>query len=107
MQDVLQPFMIEDVLFTPQAYLLLVDEPDFGCEGAPDGKPVCGSIRWVNAHGEHVTPIPETQLFATRLDDKMWIGEWKGEIVLVTRRKQVLTMNDAEQQWREANAAVS
>lgn len=107
MQDVLQPFELDTVLFTPKAYLMLVDEPDFGCEGAPDGKPICGTIRWVDSRGEHVTPIPEMQLFATRFDDKMWIGEWKGETVLVTRKRCVLAMNEAEQQWWDASTAVS
>ncbi len=99
MQDVLQPFMMDGAMFEPKAYLVLVEEPDFGCEGMPDDQPVCGSIRWMDAQGEHVTPIAETQLFASQLDDAMWIGRWKGETVLVTRKLCVLTMNDADAQW--------
>ncbi|MGN1015129.1 MAG: hypothetical protein ACI4PM_07225 [Butyricicoccus sp.] len=100
MQDErLQAFLSDGVEFVPQYYLLRVDEPDFGCEGCPEGETACGSVRLVDAEGERTVPIAETVLFATRLDDKMWIGTREGIAGLVSRKGEWMPLNDAEREW--------
>lgn len=96
----LQPFLIDGTPFTPLCWLIQVDEPEFGCEGRPDGQPVCGSVHLLDRHGERTVPIEETTLFASRLDDRMWIGTYGGQIVLVSRRRDAaLPLNEAETRW--------
>lgn len=98
-EERLQAFMVDGAEFVPQYYLLLVEEPDFGCEGCPEGQIVCGTVRLLDAAGERTVPIAETVLFASRLDDKMWIGTREGQTVLVSRRMKWMPLNEAERKW--------
>ena len=100
MQDErLQAFAVDGVEFVPQYYLLMVEEPDFGCEGCPEGEAVCGTVRLLDHVGERTVPIAETALFASRLDDKMWIGRRDGELILVNRRLEWMPLNEVERAW--------
>ena len=98
------PYDINGSIFRPMGKLLLVEEPDFGCEGVPEEEPVYGSVV-VQKRGEekkHTVPIEENILFSGRMDDGMWYGILGGKMVLVDRdRKTVIAPNDAERQWLE------
>lgn len=96
----LTPFAIDGQEFEPECWLIRVDEPEFGCEGRPDGEPVCGSVVLLDGSGQRTEPIAEDLLFGSRLDDRMWIGRYGGEMALVRRdRVTVLPMNEAERSW--------
>ena len=51
-------------------------------------------------NGQRTVKIEEQQLFASRLDDGMWIGKLAGKTVLLDKRKQhIYQPNEAEQSW--------
>ena len=61
---------------------------------------VYGSIVLEDKNGQRTVKIEEQQLFASRLDDGMWIGKLAGKTVLLDKRKQYIYQpNEAEQSW--------
>ena len=78
-----EPFDLNGSVFRPLAKLLYVEEPDFGCEGVPEDGVVYGSIVLEDKNGQRTVKIEEQQLFASRLDDGMWIGKLAGKTVLL------------------------
>lgn len=100
MRKELEPFGVEGREIQPVGYLIRVDEPEFGCEGRPDGQPVYGTVLLCDAQGERTVPIEETVLMRSRLDDKMTIGLLDGTLVLVSRtRTTYVPLSEEEQQW--------
>jgi hypothetical protein len=55
-------------------HITRIDEPDFGCEGAPDGKPICDKITFIVNGDELVLEIPETLVWQTGIDEGMDIA---------------------------------
>ncbi len=56
-------------------YIKRIDEPDFGCEGAPDNKPICDTVTLVTDEGELVLEIPEKLVWELKIDEGMTISE--------------------------------
>ncbi|MCD8356252.1 MAG: hypothetical protein LUE11_06740 [Clostridia bacterium] len=97
-----EPFDINGSVFRPLVKLLYVEEPDFGCEGVPEEGAVYGSIVLEDKNGQRTAKIEEKQLFASRLNDGMWVGKLAGRIVLLGKDKTtVYQPNTAEQSWLE------
>ncbi len=100
-----EPFDVNGAIFRPKGRLMYVEEPEFGCEGAPDDGPICGSIV-IEQRGEaraRTVPIAADILFSGQMADGMWYGRLGGKLVLVGRDKQtVYQPNDAECAWLEA-----
>ncbi len=97
-----EPIDINGSIFRPKLRLIYVEEPDFGCEGVPEGGAVYGSIVLEDKTGQRKVRIEQSLLFASRLDDGMWIGTLAGHMVLVGRDRQtVYELNDAENAWLE------
>lgn len=95
-----EPFDLNGSVFRPLVKLLYVEEPDFGCEGAPEHGAIYGSVVLEDKNGQHTVKIEEKQLAACRFDDGMWIGKLAGKIVMLDKRKQhIYQPNEAEQQW--------
>jgi hypothetical protein len=102
MRNEWETFCIKETRIQPLAYLVRVDEPEFGCEGRPDGQPVYGTVVLRDAQGERTVPIEETCLMRSRLDDKMTIGLADDRLVLVSRtRTEFAPLTDDERMWWE------
>ncbi len=52
-----------------------IDEPDFGCEGAPDNKPVCDRVTFLEGENITVLEIPEKIVWETKIDEGMMISD--------------------------------
>ena len=63
--------------FWPVCYLSRVDEPEFGCEGRPEGGPIFGLAYGFDAQGPRRWEIEEADLWRSGLDDNMWVGRWQ------------------------------
>lgn len=57
-----------------EVYIKTVVEPDFGCEGAPDNKPICDRITFALDDGEITMEIPERVVWDTKIDEGMYIS---------------------------------
>jgi hypothetical protein len=71
-------FTVAGKKFQPQAFILMVDEPDFGCEGRPEGAPVYAEIYGYDKTGERKWLLEERYLASSCFDDKMWLGTLQG-----------------------------
>ncbi len=89
--------------FAPICYIRWIEEPDFGCEGRPDGQSPCGTVCVLAEDGEKRLPIREDVLFRTRLDDRMWVAEQDGTVLLVSRRGVRIELNETERTWLNEN----
>ncbi|MDO4173636.1 MAG: hypothetical protein Q4D42_02625 [Eubacteriales bacterium] len=97
-----EPFDINGSVFRPMAKLLHVEEPEFGCEDVPEDGAVYGSVVLEDKNGQRTVKIEQGQLFASRLNDGMWIGKLARSMVLLGRDKQtVYQPNEAERTWLE------
>lgn len=95
-----EPFDINGAVFRPKLRLIYVEEPEFGCEGAPDEGKIYGNIVLEDKTGQKKVKIEESQLYSSRLNDGMWIGKLAGHTVLIGRDKAtVYRLNDAEEAW--------
>lgn len=63
--------------FWPLYYLNRVDEPEFGCEGRPEGGRIFGRAYGVDAQGPRQWDVEESALWRAGLDDGMWVGTWQ------------------------------
>ena len=52
-----------------------IDEPDFGCEGAPDNKPICDKVTFYINDNEVTLEIPEKIVWNTKIDEGMEISQ--------------------------------
>ncbi len=75
--------------FQPLIYLYRVDEPEFGCEGRPDGGAICGVAYGITPEGEQKWQVEERLLWSTGLDDGMWVGQMGDNYALLTAGKQL------------------
>lgn len=73
--------------FIPLIYLSRVDEPEFGCEGRPDGTPVYGTAYGETPEGRQTWKVEECLLWSTGLDDDVWIGQMDQNYVILKRDK--------------------
>lgn len=80
--------------FAPLIYLHRVDEPEFGCEGRPDGGVICGTAYGVTPEGEQVWQVEERLLWRAGLDDGMWVGRWQGGYALLSSNGQVRALDE-------------
>ncbi len=98
-----EPFDVNGSIFRPRVRLLYVEEADFGCEGAPEGEPIYGSVVVEDKEGQRTVKIEQEILFSSRMSDGMWFGTLAGKHVLVGRDRQtVYQPNEAELAWLEA-----
>lgn len=96
-----KPFDVNGAVFRPLGKILMVEEPDFGCEGAPDGC-IYGTvvIQERDAERPRTVKIPEHTLFSGHMDDGMWYGSLAGQLVLIKRdMSTVILPNDEELAW--------
>jgi hypothetical protein len=63
-----------------------IDEPDFGCEGAPDNKPICDKVLFSVDGNEVLIEIPEKTVWQNKIDEGMEISE---ELFDVLKKSQV------------------
>ena len=80
---------LPDREFVPLIYLSRVDEPEFGCEGRPDGAIVYGMAYGETPEGRRTWKVEEHLLWNTGLDDDVWIGKIEQDYVVVKRDKSV------------------
>lgn len=80
--------------FMPLIYLRRVDEPEFGCEGRPDGGVICGTVYGVTPETERVWQVEEQLLWRTGLDDGMWVGRWRGGYALLSAAGRVRALDE-------------
>ena len=64
--------------FTPKVFILMVDEPDFGCEGRPEGGKVFAELYGYDKTGERKWLLEDKYLISSGVDDKMWLGTLEG-----------------------------
>lgn len=60
--------------FLPVAYVVSVDEPDFGCEGRPENEVVYATLQAFTLQGVKHYRMEEQGLNQTQLYDDMWVG---------------------------------
>ncbi|SER96803.1 hypothetical protein [Lachnobacterium bovis] len=63
--------------FQPEAYINFVKEPDFGCEGRPEGKPIFAELEVYTIKGPKTLLAALQTLDETGLYDQMWVGYLK------------------------------
>lgn len=98
-----EPFDVNGSIFRPKGRLLYVEEPDFGCEGAPEDGPVYGSVVVEDKNGQRTVKIEESILFSGQMNDGMWYGMLGRTLVLVGRDKATVHQpNEAELAWLSA-----
>jgi hypothetical protein len=51
-----------------------IDEPDFGCEGVPDNKPICDRVTLSVDTEELVLEVPEKTVWQSKIDEGMEIS---------------------------------
>lgn len=50
--------------------IIRIDEPDFGCEGRPDGQPAMDKVRLVDERGQElIIEVPDALLYQFELDE--------------------------------------
>lgn len=87
--------------------IVRIDEPDFGCEGRPEGKPVMDTIVLCDEPGqEFAVQIEETRVWELGLDEgRNVILDEKGEIKgQAERMKQLETKRLILRSWRMEDA---
>ena len=95
-----EPIDVNGSIFRPKGRLLYIEEPDFGCEGAPEKGPVYGSVVLEDKTGQRTVKIEESILFSGHMNDGMWYGMLGGTTVFVGRDRQtVYQPNEAELMW--------
>ena len=67
-------FRIGKSEFKPVAYLVSVDEPEFGCEGRPEEGKVCARLQGITMKGTQSWKLDADKLEESGLYDDMWIG---------------------------------
>lgn len=93
-------FAMDGAEFIPVAFVVRVEEPDFGCEGVPEGHGPQGTLLIQNAVGEkRLCPILQELLLHTRFDDGIWIGWRQGRCVLVRKNGAWFPVNALEADW--------
>ncbi len=67
--------------FIPEFYLFEVEEPEFGCEGRPEGNVIYANVQILSESGFKMVSVEERKLWISGWDDGMWGGiiEEKGE----------------------------
>ena len=90
-----QGISLKEGEFAPLIYLSRVDEPEFGCEGRPDGGVVCGTAYGVTPEGDRVWPVEEQLLWRAGLDDGMWVGRWRGGYAMLSAAGRVRVLDEA------------
>lgn len=100
MKNKWEPFDVNGSIFRPRARLLYIEEPDFGCEGAPEEGPIYGSVVVEDKNGQHTVKVEDRLLFGGQMKDGMWVGLLAGKTVMVARDKEtVYQPNEDEQVW--------
>lgn len=103
MKNKWEPFDVNGSIFRPRVRLLYVEEPEFGCEGAPEDGAVYGGVVVEDREGQRTVKIEQGLLLSSRLDDGMWFGSLAGKLVLVERdRETVYQPGEAELAWLSA-----
>lgn len=67
-------FRFPEGVFLPIAYVVSVDEPDFGCEGRPENEKVYATLCTYTLEGMKTCKMEEHGLDASCLFDDMWVG---------------------------------
>ena len=79
---------------------MYIQEPDFGCEGAPEHAAAYGSVVLEDKDGQRTVKIEESILFSAQMTDDMWYGTLGRTTVFVGRdRETVYQPNEMELMW--------
>lgn len=98
-----EPFDVNGSIFRPKGRLLYVEEPEFGCEGAPEDGALCGTVVVETPDGQRSVKIEESILLSGQMSDGMWYGLLGRALVFVGRDKTtVYQPNEAELAWLSA-----
>ncbi|BBF41814.1 hypothetical protein lbkm_0494 [Lachnospiraceae bacterium KM106-2] len=82
-----QGFLIQNHQFHPRYFILQVDDPEFGCEGRPEGETIYGQITLLSLKGTFVLQVEEPFLWKSGIDDRMWIGRLDGTEGIIMKRE--------------------
>ena len=74
--------------FQPVAYLIQADEPEFGCEARSETEPVFGRLLVQTETQQKIMTIEEERLMQSGFYDKMWVGWWEEQPVLLTAKEK-------------------
>lgn len=67
-------FRIKEGQLMPIAYVVSASEPEFGCEGRPDGREVYGILNTYTITGLEKCQIEEKLFNESGIFDHMWVG---------------------------------
>lgn len=67
-------FAVNGAHFQPLVFFTEVEDPDFGCEGCPDGSVWQGRVRGLTAEGPAVWQLDADALWHCGFDTDMWLG---------------------------------
>lgn len=66
-------FRVKGKNLVPLAFIYRVDEPDFGCEGRPEGKVMYDKVYALTLKGQKVWIIGEKDLEESGIYDNTWV----------------------------------
>lgn len=66
-------FVVNRQKLLPQAFIVTVDEPEFGCEGRPDTEAVYAKVHALTMQGQKTWLIGEKDLEQSGIYDNMWV----------------------------------
>lgn len=80
-------FVVNRMKMTPLAYIMRVDEPDFGCEGRPETKVVYEKVYALTLKGQKVWLMGEKDLEISGIYDNTWVCRLESTHQLVCWRE--------------------
>lgn len=88
-------FKINRQQFYPEVFLYQVNEPDFGCEGRMEGKPVYAELYGYTLKGTVKWLLNERTLQECELFDQMWVGT----LEMPDGTKQLISWREGTSDW--------
>lgn len=89
-------FKINRQQFHPEVFLYQVNEPEFGCEGRPEGKPAYAELYGYTLTGTVKWLLSEQTLQECGLFDYMWVGT----IEMPDGTRQLISWREGTQEWK-------
>lgn len=94
-------FVVDRQRLVPLAFIMRVDEPDFGCEGRPEGKILYNKVYALTIKGQKVWLMGDEDLEVSGIYDNTWVCRLGDTRQLVSWREGTVEMTPVpEDLWK-------